>query len=56
MREELENLKFSKKEAVQKAIVTSNGEIKQLKSSTQSLRDELEKVISNYEKKNQKLK
>ena len=54
MREELENLKFSKR-AVQKAIVTSNGEIKQLKSSTQSLRDELEKVISNYEK-NKKIK
>ena len=40
-----------KKEAVQKAVVNSSDEIKQLKLSTQGLRDELEKVIKNYENK-----
>ena len=51
LRDELVNLKFSKKEAIQKAVLNSSDEIRQLKSSTQSLRDELEEVISNYEKK-----
>ena len=49
LRDELENLKFSKKEAVQKVIVDSSDEIKQLKNSTQTLRDELEEVIKKYE-------
>ena len=50
LRSELENLKFEKKE-VQETILSSSDEIKQLKSSAQTLRDELENVISNYEKK-----
>ena len=47
-------LKFSKKKAIQEVVLNSSDEIKQLKNSTQSLRDELEKVIKNYEKKIQK--
>ena len=45
------NLKYSKQEAVQSAVLSSSSEIKQLKGSTQTLRDELDKVINNYEKK-----
>ena len=55
MRQELENLKFEKQEEVQQTILSSSDEIKQLKSSAQTLRDELEKVITNYEKKNKKI-
>ena len=56
LRDELESLKFSKKEAVQKAILGTSDEINQLKNSTQNLRDELEKVISDYEQKIKKLR
>ena len=49
LRSELENLKFEKKKEVQETILSSSDEIKQLKSSAQTLRDELEKVITNYE-------
>ena len=51
MRQELENSKFEKQEEVQQTILSSSDEIKQLKSSAQTLRDELEKVITNYEQK-----
>ena len=51
LRDELESLKFEKKEAVQKAVLNSSDEIKQLKSSSQILRNEIEKIIENYEKK-----
>ena len=44
-------LKFEKKEAVQNAVLNSNNEIKQLKSSSQKLREEIEKIIQNYENK-----
>ena len=45
LRDELESLKFEKKEAVQKTILSSSDEIKQLKLSTQKLREELEVVL-----------
>ena len=51
LRNELESLKFEKKEAVQKIVYDSSDEIKQLKNVSQNLRDELEKIIKNYEKK-----
>ena len=54
LRNELESLKFEKKEAVQNAVLNSNNEIKQLKSSSQKLREEIEKIIQNYENKPKK--
>ena len=45
LRDELETLKFEKKEAIQKTILNSSDEISQLKESTQKLRDELETII-----------
>ena len=56
MRQELENSKFEKQKEVQQTILSSSDEIKQLKSSAQTLRDELEKVITNYEQKIKKYK
>ena len=49
LREELENLKFEKQEAVQNAIKKSSLEISELKDATSALRDEL--VESKFTKK-----
>ena len=54
LRNELESLKFEKKEAVQNAVLNSNNEIQQLKLSSQKLREEIEKLIQNYENKSKK--
>ena len=49
MLDELENLKFDKQESVQKAILDSSQEIKELKLSISDLRNELESL--KFEKK-----
>ena len=49
LRDELENLKFEKKKAVQDAILNSSQEIKELKLSISDLRNELESL--KFEKK-----